>query len=143
MLPPILESIRASSIDSNLGWQFINVSAGNGDYRLCAICEKPYQHFCHTVQVHTFDDQPNAFHGVCRGCVREYGPIAFVEREEVDTWLKQNKKVCDTKEKDGKREGQRIDLIDAIRLHAHSASYFGDIVQAAPKWSEGAFAEWR
>ena len=102
MLPPILESIRATSIDSNSGWQFTAVSAGNGDYGLCAICEKPFQHFGHTVQVHTFDDHPNAFCGVCRGCVREYGPIAFVERGEVDTWLKQNNRVCASKEKDSK-----------------------------------------
>ncbi len=143
MLPPILESIRATSIDSNSGWQFTTVSAGNGDYGLCAICEKPFQHFGQSVQVHIFDDHPNAFRGVCRGCVCEYGPIAFVEREEVETWLKQNKGVCVAKEKDSKREGQRIDLIDAIRQHAHSTSYFGDIVQAATKWSEGSFSEWR
>ena len=37
MLPPILERIRARSIDLNNGWRLENVSAGYGDYGLCAI----------------------------------------------------------------------------------------------------------
>lgn len=70
-LPRILENIRAHSIEPETGWRYEPVSAGNGDADLCAICRKPYQHFGMTVKVHCLDVHPNAFHGVCRECVRQ------------------------------------------------------------------------
>ena len=143
MLPPILERIRARSIDLNNGWRLENVSAGYGDYGLCAICDDPYQHFKQTVKVHCIDMHPNAFHGVCRECVRQHAPVDFVENDDVTEWLDQNEDVYKQIENDFKHEGQRVDLIDAIRRHALSDSYFGDIVQKAPKWAKGAFGEWR
>ena len=45
LLPPILESIRATSIDPETGWRLAAINAGNGDYGACSICEKPFQHF--------------------------------------------------------------------------------------------------
>jgi len=143
LLPPILEDIRAKSIDPETGWRFETVNAGHGDYGLCAICRKPYQHFKQTVKVHCLDMHENAFHGVCRDCVRQYAPLDFVESEGVEEWVILNRYVCEEVETDSKTEGQRIDLIDAIRNHAHSTHYFGDIVQQAPKWANGAFGEWR
>ena len=142
-LPSILENIRACSIDLSSGWRFEDVSAGNGDYGPCAICGNPYQHFGRTVEVHCIDMHPNAFHGVCRECVRQYAPQEFVESDGVEEWLKLNPDVCAKREKDMKREGQRVKLIDSIRRHAHSTHYFGDIVQKAPTWAKGAFGEWR
>lgn len=89
------------------------------------------------------DMHPNSYHGVCRDCVRQYAPLEFVESDGVEEWLSLNRHVCQQVEADNKTEGQRVDLIDAIRTHAHSTHYFGDIVQNAPKWSSGAFGEWR
>ena len=142
-LPEIMENIRAHSIDAESGWRFETVTAGNGDADLCAICGKPFQHFEMTVKVHCLDMHPNAYHGVCRECVRQYAPLEFVESEGVEDWLKINRSVCKKMESDNKKEGQRVDLIDAIRTHAHSTHYFGDIVRRAPKWANGAFGEWR
>ena len=142
-LPEIMENIRAHSIDAESGWRFETVTAGNGDADLCAICGKPFQHFEMTVKVHCLDMHPNAYHGVCRECVRQYAPLEFVESEGVEDWLKINRYVCKKMETDNKKEGQRVDLIDAIRIHAHSTHYFGEIVQKAPKWANGAFSEWR
>ncbi len=143
LLPPILENIRANSISPTAGWRFEAVQAGYGDYGLCAICRDPYQHFDRTVKVHCIDMHENAFHGVCRRCVRDYAPFEFVERDGVEDWLAENRSVCEPHEKDHKTEGQRKSLIDAVRRHAHSTHYFGDIVQKAPEWSKGAFGEWR
>jgi hypothetical protein len=142
LLPSLLEKLRAKSINPETGWKIETVSAGNGDNGLCAICHDPYQHFGKTVKVHTLDMHPNAFHSVCRDCIRQYSPSDFVEDEEIDEWLQQNEDVCDQVEDDVKREGQRIDLIDAIRRHAHLESDFGDIVQNASGWANGAFGEW-
>ena len=142
-LPEIMENIRAHSIDAESGWRFETVTAGNGDADLCALCSDPYQHFDMTVKVHCLDMHPNAYHGVCRECVRQYAPLEFVESEGVEDWLKINRYVCKKMETDNKKEGQRVDLIDAIRIHAHSTHYFGEIVQKAPKWANGAFSEWR
>ena len=142
-LPEIMENIRAHSINPQTGWRFVAVSAGNGDADLCAICDKPFQHFEMTVRVHCLDMHPNTYHGVCRECVRQYSPLEFVESESVEEWLNRNPDVCAEVESDSKTEGQRINLIDAIRNHAHSTHYFGDIVQKAPKWAKGAFGEWR
>ena len=143
LLPPILESIRATSIDPETGWRLAAINAGNGDYGSCSICEKPFQHFHESVQVHAFDDHPNAFHGVCRECVRQYAPLRFSERDDVSDWLDKNRKTSEPKEKDRKRERQRIALVDAIREHAYSTGEFGDIVGSASKWADGAFGEWR
>lgn len=143
ILPEIMENIRAHSIDAGTGWRFEAVTAGNGDADLCALCRHPYQHFNMTVKVHCLDMHTNAYHGVCRECVRQYAPLEFVESDGVEDWLRLNRHVCDTVEQDNKTEGQRVDLIDAIRRHAHSTHYFGDIVQQAPAWANGAFGEWR
>ena len=143
LLPPILESIRATSIDPETGWRLAAISAGNGDYGSCSICQKPFQHFQESVQVHTFGDHLNAFHGVCRKCVCQYAPLYFSERDDVSDWLERNPKTCEPRENDRKRERQRIALVDAIREHATSTRYFGDIVRSASKWADGAFGEWR
>lgn len=143
ILPEIMENIRAHSIDAETGWRFEAVTTGNGDADLCALCRDPYQHFKMTVKVHCLDMHPSAYHGVCRECVRQYAPLEFVEGDGVEDWLRLNRHVCDTVEQDNKTEGQRVDLIDAIRRHAHSTHYFGDIVQQAPEWANGAFGEWR
>jgi hypothetical protein len=143
LLPPILENIRAHSISPTDGWRFTAVDAGNGDCGLCAICRNPFQHFKQTVKVHCLDMHANAFHGVCRKCVRQYAPPEFVESDGVDEWLKRNRYVCEKVEPDRKREKQRIALIEAIRQHAHSTHYFSDIVRNAREWAKGAFGEWR
>lgn len=143
ILPGIMENIRAHSIDPETGWRFEPVFAGNGDADLCAICRDPFQHFNMTVKVHCYDMHSNAFHGVCRDCVRQYAPLEFVESEGVEDWLQINRFVCESVEADNKAEGQRVALIDAIRKHAHSTHYFADIVQNAPEWADGAFGEWR
>lgn len=143
VLPRIMENIRAHSIDPETGWRIESVTAGNGDADLCALCRDPFQHFTMTVKVHCCDMHLNAYHGVCRDCVRQYAPLEFVERDDVEEWLGLNPHVCDKVEKDVKTEEQRVDLIDAIRAHAHSTHYFGDIVQCAPKWASVAFGEWR
>jgi hypothetical protein len=143
LLPRILENIRGRSINPKTGWRFGPVKAGDGDHGLCAICEKPYQHLKHTVKAHHFDMHPTAYNGICRECVRLYPPLEFVERPEVSEWLSKNQRICKKVEQDKKREGQRVDLIDAIRRHAHSTHYFSDIVQEAPEWSRDAFGEWR
>lgn len=143
LLPPILENIRAHSIDPETGWRLEKVEAGHGDYGLCAICKKPYQHFGETVKVHHLDMHPGAYHGVCRECVRQYAPLEFSDLVEVETWLKKNRHVCERLEYDNKTEGQRRDLIDAIRTHAAHTHYFGKIVLSAPEWAKGAFGEWR
>lgn len=143
LLPRILENIRSQSIDPISGWRFESVTAGVGDHGLCAICNNPYQHLKHTVKAHHFDMHPKAYGGVCRECVRRYPPSEFVECPEVSEWLDQNLHVCPKVESDKKREGQRVDLIDAIRRHAHSTHYYVDIVQEAPEWSRGAYGEWR
>lgn len=143
LLPPIMENIRANSIDPETGWQFVAVEAMNGDAELCAICRSPYQHFENTVEVHCLDMHENAYHGVCRECVRQYAPLEFVERDEVGEWLGANRHVCDAKEMDQKGEGQRVNLIDVIRHHAHETHYFSDIVRKAPDWAKDAFGEWR
>lgn len=143
LLPRILENIRGRSIHPISGWRFESVTTGVSDHGLCTICEKPYQHFKHTVKAHHFDLHPNVYEGVCRECIRRYPPLEFVERPEVSEWLDQNLHVCPKVESDKKREGQRVDLIDAIRRHAHSTHYFVDIVHEAPEWSRGAFGEWR
>lgn len=143
VLPEIMENIRTQSIDPENGWRFESVSAGNGDADLCSLCRKPYQHFHMTVKVHCHDMHANAFHGVCRECVRQYAPLDFFESNGVEEWLELNRNVCKRIEADNKTEGQRVDLIDAIRAHAHTTHYFGDIVQRAPKWANGAFGEWR
>lgn len=143
ILPEIMENIRAHSIDADTGWRFEAVTAGNGDADLCALCRNPFQHFKMTVKVHCLDMHPNAYHGVCRECVGQYAPLEFVESDGVEDWLKLNRDVCESVESDNKTEGQRVDLIDAIRAHAHSTHYFSDIVRNAPKWAEGAFGEWR
>jgi hypothetical protein len=142
-LPEIMENIRAHSIDPEIGWRFESVSAGNGDADLCAICGKPYQHFAMTAKVHCLDMHPNAYHGVCRECVRQYAPLEFVESDGVEDWLRLNRYVCKKVEADNKTEGQRLNLIDAIRTHAHSTHYFSEIVQNSTKWAKGAFGEWR
>lgn len=142
-LPQIMENIRAHSIDPETGWRFESVAASNGDADLCAICGKPFQHFGLTVKAHCLDMHPNAYHGVCRECVCQYAPLDFVEIDGVEDWLKLNRYVCKEVETDTKTEGQRLDLIDAIRTHAHSTFYFGKIVQNAAKWANGAFGEWR
>lgn len=143
LLPPLLESIRARSIDDVAGWRFTKVDAGYGDYGLCGICRDPFQHFGWTVEVHHVDMHPTAFRGVCRDCVRQYAPIEFIEQDGVEDWLKENQSVCKRVETDHKTEEQRVSLIDAIRRHALSTHYFGEIVSVAPKWAEGAFGEWR
>jgi len=142
-LPEIMENIRAHSIDPETGWRFEAVSAGNGDADLCAICDKPFQHFDMTVKVHCLDMHESAYHGVCRDCVRQYSPLEFVESDGVAEWVNLNRYVCEEVETDSKTEGQRVELIDAIRIHAHSTHYFGDIVQQSPKWAIGSFGEWR
>lgn len=142
-LPPLLENIRAQSIDQRDGWRFVAVDAGDGDYGLCGVCRKPYQHFHSTVKVHCIDMHPNAFRGVCRDCVRQYAPLSFIESNGVEEWLNRNHRVCEKMERDDKAEGQRIKLIDAIRQHAHTTHYFGDIVRKASRWAQGAFGEWR
>ncbi len=143
MLPPILESIRATSIDPETGWRLAAISAGNGDYGPCSICEKPFQHFQESVQVHRFCDHPDAFHGVCRKCVCQYAPLHFSERDDVRVWLERNPKTCKPRYKDRKRESQRIALVDAIREHAYATGEFGDIVGSASKWADDSFVEWR
>ncbi len=143
LLPGILENIRANSICPTTGWRFEGVSAGHGDYDLCGICRDPFQHFKQTVKVLCLDMHPNAFRGVCRECVRQYAPLEFVESDGVEDWLNRNQDVCEIVEQDNQREGKRVDLIDAIRIHAHSTHYFGDIVQNAARWANGAFGEWR
>ncbi len=143
LLPRILENIRAYSISQTAGWRFEVVDAGDGDRGLCAICRNPYQHFEKSVRVHCLDMHPNAYHGVCRECVRQYAPLEFIESEGVEDWLKRNRYVSEKVEQDRKRERQRIDLVDAVRQHAHSTHYFRDIVQNAPGWAKGAFGEWR
>ncbi|MDB2686972.1 hypothetical protein N9Y42_07140 [Mariniblastus sp.] len=144
LLPPILENIRAQSIDRETGWRFVEVKAGNGDNDLCAICKRPFQHFGKTVQVHCIDMQPNAYHGVCRPCVRNYATLEFVESEGVIDWMQANRDVSPgTIEEDHKTECQRIDLIDAIRQHAHETHCASDICLNASEWAAGAFGEWR
>lgn len=143
ILPEIMENIRAHSIDTETGWRLETVSAGNGDADLCALCRGPYQHFNMGVKVHCFDMHPNAYHGVCRKCVSQYAPLEFIQSDGVEDWLRLNRHVCEKVETDNKTERQRVDLIDAIRTHAHSTHYFAGIVQQAPKWAEGAFGEWR
>jgi hypothetical protein len=143
LLPAILESIRVNSISPVTGWRFDVVSAGDGDYGLCSICRDPYQHFKQTVKVHCIDMHRDAFHGVCRECVRQCAPLEFVESNGVEAWLDLNPDICERIEEDEQREGQRVDLIDAVRRHALSTHYFGDIVQAASKWAKRAFGEWR
>lgn len=143
LLPLVLENIRGNSIDPKTGWRFEPVTAGDGNHGLCAICEKPYQHMKHTVKAHHFDMHPNSYAGVCRECVRRYPPLEFVDRPEVSEWLDHNLHVCPKVETDQKKESLRVDLIDAIRRHAHSEHYFSDIVQEAPEWSRDAFGEWR
>lgn len=142
-LPKILESIRAKSIHPEKGWRFDTVEAADGDHGLCAVCREPFQHFEHTVKVHCLDMHPNAYDGVCRGCVRQYAPLEFVETEGVGQWLTRNPRICASVETDYAREGQRIDLIDAIRRHAHSTHYFGNIVRSASEWAKRTFGEWR
>jgi hypothetical protein len=142
-LPPILEQLRAKSIDPDSGWSIVKVEAANGDCGRCAICRKPFQHFDESVVVHTIDMHSEALSGVCRPCVREYAPDHFTEDEKVSSWLSRNRDVCDPKEQDRKRERQRVALIDAIREHAHSTHYRSQIVRDAPEWSRGAFGEWR
>lgn len=142
-LPEIMKNIRANSIDAETGWRFEKVSAGNGDAGLCTLCRDPYQHLIVTVKVHCLDMHSNAYQGVCRECVRQYAPLEFIESDGVEDWLRLNHDVCKKVEMDNQTEEQRVDLIDAIRTHAHSTYYFGDIVQQAPKWAEGAFGEWR
>lgn len=143
ILPSILESIRANSISPTTGWRFERVKAGNGDCGLCAICRNPYQHFDNTVTVHCIDMHADAFSGVCRECVRRYATLEFVEQDSVGAWLRRNPGVCEAVESDRKREGQRVDLIDAVRRHAHSTHYFGKIARQASEWVKGAFGEWR
>lgn len=143
LLPPVLENIRAFSIDPTKGWRFEAVSLGIGDCGLCAICHEPYQHFNNTVKVHCLDMHPNAYDGVCRECVRNYAPEDFVEGDGVIAWLNANRYICKEQEKDAKQEEQRVDLVDAIRRHAHSTHYFSDIVGKAAEWAKGAFGEWR
>lgn len=143
LLAPILQGIRANSISPSKGWRFESVNAGYGDYGLCANCRDPFQHFNETVKVHCLHMHPNAYHGVCRECVRQYAPLEFVETDGVEDWLRLNRAACERVESDSKTEDQRVDLIDAIRSHAHSTHYFSDIVRNAPKWAEGAFGEWR
>lgn len=142
-LPRIMENIRANSIDAETGWRFETVTAGNGDADHCALCRNPYQHFKMTVKINCLDMHSSDYYGVCRECVRRYAPLEFVESDGVEDWLKLNRDVCESVEADNKTEGQRVDLIDAIRTHAHNTHYFGDIVKQAPKWAEGAFGEWR
>ena len=143
LLPPILENLRAKSINPATGWKFEIVTAGHGDYGMCSICQAPYQHFGEAVKVHCIDMRPNAFYGVCRGCVQEYAPIEFVEDNGVEEWLKRNQDICEKLETDHATESRRIHLIDAIRKHAHSTFYFSEIVQNATKWAHRAFGEWR
>lgn len=142
-LPRILESLRAASVKDASSWRFQSATAGQGDAGLCALCREPYQHFNHTVAIHCLDMHPNAFHGVCRDCVRQYAPLDFVEHEDVALWLERNPDVTERLEDDEKREGQRVDLIDAIRRHAHSTHYFSDIVQQVASWAKAAYGEWR
>lgn len=142
-LTSILESIRSKSIDPNTGWRLEAVIAAEGDRGLCAICKKPYQHFDQTVAIHCLDMREGSYDGVCRECVRYYGPLEFVDDEAVDEWLKRNPDVSKEIEENPTREEQRIELIDAVRRHAHSTHYFGDIVRKAPEWAKGAFGEWR
>lgn len=144
LLPPILENIRAHSIDREIGWRFVEVEAGNGDNDLCAICKKPFQHFKKTVQVHCIDMHPNSYHGVCRPCVRNYATLEFVECDGVIEWMKENADVSPAEvEEDYKTEGQRVALIDAIRQHAHDTHYAAEICHSAGDWASGAFGEWR
>ncbi|MAP09113.1 MAG: hypothetical protein CMM00_09985 [Rhodopirellula sp.] len=142
-MPRILEGIRARSIDPQTGWQFVDVTNGNGDHGLCAICEEPFQHYQKTVKVHHLDMSPGSYYGVCRECVKEYGPEAFADDDELIQWVKQNPHVCEPKEDDNKAEGQRVDLVDAIRRHANSTHYASKIAEKAAKWAEDATDEWR
>lgn len=144
LLPSILTDIRAKSIDPDSGWRFEAVTAGNGDNDLCAICNSPFQHFGNTVKVHGIDMHENAYHGVCRPCVRNYASEDFFETDGLEAWLKVNRSVSpSTIEDDHKTEQQRVDLIDAIRNHAHETHYAADIAQQASDWAAGAFGEWR
>src|SRR5262249_49100754 len=114
LLPPILEGIRARSIQKK-AWKFVDVDAADGDHGPCAICTAPFQHFHKSVKVHCIDMHPDAFHGVCRECVRNYGPERFVERVAVSEWLDHERMRV---EKDQATEMRRVNLIDAIRRHA-------------------------
>ncbi|MDV6032738.1 MAG: hypothetical protein F9B45_22160 [Phycisphaera sp. RhM] len=143
LLPPILESIRVTSIDAENGWRFDSVSNTNGDHGLCSICRKPFQHLIKTVKVCAIDMRAGTFRGVCRPCVRQFAPLRFVERDDVHEWLGQNTSTCETMETDKQSERQRIGLIDSIRERISNSSYFGKISRLAPKWAEGAFCEWR
>lgn len=142
-LPPILRNIRAHAIDPESGWRFEEITNGFGDFGLCAICDEPFQHFRATVKVHTQFMHDGSFHGVCRDCVGYYAPLEFSELSEVDEWRQEPPNHGDQQESDHKTEEQRCDLIDAIRRHALETNYFGEIVQAAPEWAQGAFGEWR
>lgn len=142
-MPRILLEIRARSIDPHSGWRVENVTNGNGDHGLCAICEEPFEHHGMTVKVHHLDMHPGSFEGVCRECVKTYGPEEFGFNDELIEWVKKNPGVCETKEPDSKREGQRRELVDTIRRHANSTHYPRTIAELSPKWAEDAVGEWR
>ena len=144
LLPPIMENIRVHSIDRDSGWKLADIDAGQGDIGLCAICRKPFQHFGSSVQVHHLDSHPNAFHGVCRECVRQYAPVAFIEQSDVDAWLNMKHGAIHRDGVDRKQEEQRIDLIDAIRRYTSADRfYFTNVSAKTSEWSSGAYGEWR
>lgn len=143
MLPPILASIRAASIDPVTGWRFEAVQGSAGDRGLCAICKKPFQHFDYTVKVHHLDLHDGLYIGVCRWCVGDHAPIEFLDDERVAAWRGRSRDVCEPVERDHKRETQRVALIDAIRAHLHADHYFDELARKAPEWAQGAWGEWR
>lgn len=90
---------------------------------------------------HTGRQSRNApFHQIPSG---NRGNRAFADDDELIQWVKQNPHVCEPKEDDNKAEGQRVDLVDAIRRHANSTHYASRIAEKAAKWAEDATDEWR
>jgi len=142
-LPPILENVRAYSIEPRKGWHFEPVTDCDSDNNLCAICCKPFQHFEFTVKVHHLDHHANAYRGVCRECVRSYAPLEFVEQPGVEAWLRQNPDICSRVEDDNKAEELRVDFIDACRTHSHQTHYSFRISDEASRWVKGLRTEWR
>jgi hypothetical protein len=144
-IPGVLTKIRARSIDPNTGWRLHQVTAGQGEVGLCAICKSPYQHFDASAQVQCIDTQNKLFRSVCRECVRNHAPIEFAELEEVHEWLK--KVGCGDKDKGHGRNDKyrRIRVIDAIRRIGceDSITYFQGVTSKASEWAKDSYGEWR